>query len=541
MGEFVPVPLPDEAEAGSVWREEKLRDFVFRLRCLGLDGDPEFAALAARIAEDTKALEELAEKQRSPDYQRPWWADGEYDAAKADSANDRGMELFTAGQPGAAFDCFTEAVRLRPTSAVYHANRAAAALKLGRADLTAEAAAEAARRDPGYLRAHLRLGRARLALAQPAEAEAAFNRALELEPGNATAKRGLEEAAGLAERQRAQKAEEAAAAAAGSRPGLSRGAVGEEEAVAQLYAAEQMLAANPRLQAARCAHIEALLLCQRYAEAEAGCSGLPEGSTERLYLEAEVAWRQGRLQAAADKLQQALQVAASSSGRQKCSSLLEHVSSLLALWEEAEAALEEGRPQGCADACSALLGRLEAPTACVGLACSALHRRAEAGMARQDWGAAVADLDASLALDAGHAPSLQLRAEAHKHAGDYTACFLDLQRLKKAAPGRPGLFALLQEAARLGLSGGGGGGGGGKGSAAAGVAARGAGGSAVQDALRMLGLPAGASSAQARQAYLKLAARWHPDKWAAASEEEQAAAGEKFKEVQAAYELLVAA
>lgn len=293
------------------------------------------------------------------------------------------------------------------------------------------------------------------------------------------------------------------------------------------------------LQAARCARIEALLLCQRYAEAGAGCAELPQGSTERLYLEAEVAWRQGCLQAAADKLQQALQVAASDCGRHKCSSLGGHVHSLLALWEEAEAALEEGRPQACADACTALLGRLEAREACVGLACAALHRRAEAGMARQDWAAAIADLDASLALDAGHAPSLQLRSEAHKQAGDHTACFLDLQRLKKAAPGTPGLFALLQEAARLGLSAGGGTGS--KGSAAAGAAARGAGSSAVQGALRMLGLAPGATQAQARQAYLKLAARWHPDKWAGASEEQQAAAGEKFKEVQAAYELLVVA
>ncbi len=178
------------------------------------------------------------------------------------SANDRGMELFAAGHASAAFDCFTEAVRLRPTSAVYHANRAAAALKLGRADLAVEAAAAAAKRDSGYLRAHLRLGRALLALAQPADAEAAFKQVLELEPRNAAAARGVEEAARLAGQQRVQHGEDAAAAAAGSRPALSRGAVGEEDAVAQLLSAEQMLAANPRLQASRtgCAETAALML-----------------------------------------------------------------------------------------------------------------------------------------------------------------------------------------------------------------------------------------------------------------------------------------
>lgn len=156
--------------------------------------------------------------------------------------------MFAAGQHSAAFEWFTEAVRLHPTSPVYHANQAAAALKLGRAELAAGAAAAAVKRDPGYLRGHLRLGRAQLALGQPAEAAAAFQQALQIDPACAAASRGLAEAERMGEQQRGQEAEERAAAAAGSRPGLSRGAVPEEEAAAQLYAAEQMLAANPRLQ-----------------------------------------------------------------------------------------------------------------------------------------------------------------------------------------------------------------------------------------------------------------------------------------------------
>jgi hypothetical protein len=79
------VPPPAcAAEAGSLWRGEKLRDFAFRLKCLGLDQDPQFAALASQIAEQTQALEQLAERQAQPDYQRPWWQDGEYDASRAD-------------------------------------------------------------------------------------------------------------------------------------------------------------------------------------------------------------------------------------------------------------------------------------------------------------------------------------------------------------------------------------------------------------------------------------------------------------------------
>ena len=71
-------------EAGSLWRDEKLHDFSFRLRCLGLEGDPQMTALLSQIAQQTQELELLAERQRQPDYERPWWQDGEYDSARAD-------------------------------------------------------------------------------------------------------------------------------------------------------------------------------------------------------------------------------------------------------------------------------------------------------------------------------------------------------------------------------------------------------------------------------------------------------------------------
>lgn len=289
---------------------------------------------------------------------------------------------------------------------------------------------------------------------------------------------------------------------------------------------------GPSSQAARCAHVEALLLCQRYADADAACSSLLEGSTDRLYLEAEAAWRQGRLEAAADRLQQALEAAGGACS--KCSDLLRFVEALQQTEQEAAFAVEDGLPQRCIEACTRLLDGLH-PTACVGLVCSVLHRRAEAHAARQAWDAATTDLDLALRLDCSHAACLQLRAEVHKHAGRYTQCFLDLQRLKKAAPGTPGLLKLLEEAARLSLSGGGRTGGN-SGSAAA----RAGSGSEAEAALQLLEVAANATLAQVRQAYLKLAAKWHPDKWSVGSEAEQRVAEERFKEVQRAYELLTA-
>ena len=303
------------------------------------------------------------------------------------------------------------------------------------------------------------------------------------------------------------------------------------------------------MQAAKCARVEALLLCQRYSDAAEACRSLLAESADRLYLEAEVAWRQGGLAAAAKALRQALAVTAAATaaaaaaggaaaGSNKCCDLLAHVETLQRLEEEAIEDLQADRPQGCAERCTELLGLVH-PAACTGLATATLQRRAEAQIARGLWLEAVEDLSDALALEGGHAGCLQLRAEAHKHLGDYTACFLDLQRLKKAAPGTPGLLALLEEAARLNLGGGGGRGGGGSSRAGGGERSSAGASPGAAAALGVLGLlGGGATAAQVRQAYLRLAARWHPDKWVGGSVEERAAAEERFKEVQRAYDQL---
>ena len=54
----------------------------------------------------------------------------------------------------------------------------------------------------------------------------------------------------------------------------------------------------------------------------------------------------------------------------------------------------------------------------------------------------------------------------------------------------------------------------------------------------MLGVPAGASALEVRRAYRRLAAKWHPDKWAGRPEGEKAKAKAAFAEVCEAYEEL---
>ena len=67
-----------------MWRSDRLHDLDWRLRCLGLDQDPLFQSLLGQINEHTAGLEQLWEQQKQPEYKRPWWADGEYNEARAD-------------------------------------------------------------------------------------------------------------------------------------------------------------------------------------------------------------------------------------------------------------------------------------------------------------------------------------------------------------------------------------------------------------------------------------------------------------------------
>ncbi|RMZ56602.1 hypothetical protein APUTEX25_004766, partial [Auxenochlorella protothecoides] len=121
-------------EAGAVWRSHRLRTLESRLQGLDLGDEQaaEVVALLQRVREETAVLDAMWQAQRAPDYQPRWWQDGELDRERADRHNDAGTAALAAGNPGPAFEEFTQAIRLWPSSPAYHSNRAAAALKLAR-------------------------------------------------------------------------------------------------------------------------------------------------------------------------------------------------------------------------------------------------------------------------------------------------------------------------------------------------------------------------------------------------------------------------
>ncbi|KAK9865156.1 hypothetical protein WJX84_009725 [Apatococcus fuscideae] len=468
----------DQDEAGSVWRSQKLQDFGWRAQVLGCSADAEIQHLLRELQHQTQELEGLRSSQAVPGYHRPWWADGEYDSARADRSNDAGLQSLAAGKLSEAFDHLSNAIRLCPSTAVYHGNRAAVALRLKQPSIALQDAREATIRDVQYMKGYFRAGIACLQLAKHEEAVNEYQKALAIEPQNAAAKAGLRKAMEAAE---SLQKHSAAAAPAGMsvarRPGLPRKAAAHEDAALQLECARAMLDANPDLEAARCAFVEATIMCGRYAAAR------------------------------------------------------ETAGELLSSWPTvAGEALEDGRYQDAIEACEEARGMLD-ERACTGLVASLLSQQAAAHMGRSQHAPALANLQHALALQPGRIPTLLLRAQAYRCLGRVEDSYLDLQEVSQACPDHPGILDLLQQAAQLCLT----------------RQARLTGDGAWQgirphqldNHYITMGLELDCSEQQIKQAYRRLAGRWHPDKWAARPEVEQQHAKGVFDNIKHASDILL--
>ena len=532
---------PSAGEAGSAWRLEKMRDFEFKAKCLGIENDTAILEILNQIQQQTTELENLWEEQKTPTYTRKWWQDGEYDSHRADIANDKGLSFFKEKEYGEAFQAFTEAIRLCPTSSVYHSNRSAAALKIGQAETAAQDAENAIERNSQNVKALLRAGQAYIQLKIPTAAEVFFHRALEIDPTSTAAKRGITDVENLKHKLQQQDAADQAVADSGTRPALSRKAQSLELATLQLISADQVLSSSPSSQPALLSKIEALIICTRYLDALVACEQLRHG-LERTYLEAEAWWRDGNAKKALEILRQATE------SRQKdchhplpekfinLKEFLLKISESLDLIEEK---IDQEHFQDVIEICTDILDSLD-PGACCGLYCHVLCHRAHASASRRLWKEARSDLDTALEMQSSDSEALRLRADLNKSIGNFLEYFLDVQRLKKVAPDAPGLGELLQDAARL-CSEHGDSSGGDENMNNGRYKARTHGGSGggPLSAYKILGITPHAGHAEIRKAYLKLATECHPDKWAATgNEQKQRAAEERFKKVQAAYEEL---
>lgn len=114
--------------------------------------------------------------------------------AAAEKFKNEGNDFIVKKKPTEAVSCYTRAIELDPTNAVYYCNRAAAYAMLNEHFKVVEDAKKSIELNPSYSKAYNRLGKAYLSLGEPEEAVTAFEKAAELEPRDATIKASLEQA-----------------------------------------------------------------------------------------------------------------------------------------------------------------------------------------------------------------------------------------------------------------------------------------------------------------------------------------------------------
>ena len=127
--EVIAAPVRDGLEAGTLWRKARLDAFRKRVEEV-MKREPVETVREAleeelrRVEEESKKLDAMTEEQSRGTKSAPWWADGDYDKRRADQENDEGIRFLQMKKFGCAFDAFTRAIRLFPSVAAYHSNRA---------------------------------------------------------------------------------------------------------------------------------------------------------------------------------------------------------------------------------------------------------------------------------------------------------------------------------------------------------------------------------------------------------------------------------
>jgi tetratricopeptide (TPR) repeat protein len=131
--------------------------------------------------------------------------------ADAERLKTEGNKAHLKARYAEAVQKYTQAIEACPTDHVFWANRAASYLELNEAEKALTDAIESARLEPRYVKAHFRQGLALLRLGRGAEAVAALERAMAIDPTAPQLATSLAEAKELAAKQAAAATARAAA------------------------------------------------------------------------------------------------------------------------------------------------------------------------------------------------------------------------------------------------------------------------------------------------------------------------------------------
>jgi small glutamine-rich tetratricopeptide repeat-containing protein alpha len=165
---------------------EKFRGYLEKLKTTIYfkDIEPNTPAWSKRLG---KAREKFMRKYGPPPPER--------NPELAEERKNQGNELLKAGDYTGAERLYTEAISLNSEKATYFSNRAAARQYMSKHELALDDAQQAAKLDPKFTKAFMRIGHSLVALGQPDRAvREGFEEALKLQPGDAAALEAIENA-----------------------------------------------------------------------------------------------------------------------------------------------------------------------------------------------------------------------------------------------------------------------------------------------------------------------------------------------------------
>ncbi|KAL4710670.1 hypothetical protein ACJJTC_003306 [Scirpophaga incertulas] len=112
------------------------------------------------------------------------------DPVKAEQEKELGNEFFKKGEYSTAMKHYTEAIQRNPDDPKLYSNRAACYTKLAAFDLGLRDCERCCKLDPRFIKGWIRKGKILQGMQQPAKAQTAYQKALELDPNNAEALEG---------------------------------------------------------------------------------------------------------------------------------------------------------------------------------------------------------------------------------------------------------------------------------------------------------------------------------------------------------------
>ncbi|KNC47406.1 uncharacterized protein AMSG_03840 [Thecamonas trahens ATCC 50062] len=413
----------------------------------------------------------------------------EEDMEAGNEAKARGNTEYKAGNYRGAVEAYTEAIAHAPSEPAFHANRSMAYIKLEKYHEALEDSLKAIELKPDYLKAHLRAGTCYRMMGEFSKARAQLNVVISADAGNTTASSEL----GLitvVERDMAQGYELLAAGQA--RPAFS--AFKSAQRVAPLSKKVLMGIAETYLALGQ--HAEASSMASRVLR-ESG-----DRNVDALYVRGVAHYYLENFDLAINHFRMAVQY---DPDHKKSMAMLKQVRKLT----KAKARGNEAfKARNFADAIEAYTAALAIDPKHDAFNAKLYNNRAAAAIHLGDYDSAEADCNAAIAADSGYAKAYARRGSVRLEKEMYQEAVYDYERAVQLEPESRSFKSELRSAKHELKK------------------------SLRKDLYKILGVTKRATDSEIKKAYRKLARTWHPDKHATADEADQAAAAEKFKDIQ---------